>query len=328
MQDALADPATLGAYPDLELSELKRVIANCINVTPEHIVVANGFVPLLEAALRSRKIRRCLLPLPCFSEYRRSLENAGAAVVPYLLAQDHRFAYDPGSILNAVLENDCDAILMANPQNPSGALCQAEQMRLVLEIAARNGVTVLVDEAFIDYCPDQSLSRYALDHPNLTVFRSVTKFFAIPGLRVAYSVCNSPEARAMGHYVAPWPITKLAADGVCAALRDEAYAEASIPANRRCRDWLIRELEHLQVDTYPSNANFLLLRFPSQINVRTLWEGMIVSQRIVLRSCENFDGLAPGHLRMAIRSQSDNERLIMGLKQVLTEGDVILPGPR
>ncbi len=79
---ALAEPATLAAYPDLELTDLKSVLANYTAVHHKNICVANGFVPLLEAALRSLSVSRCLLPVPCFSEYRRTLENANIAVLP------------------------------------------------------------------------------------------------------------------------------------------------------------------------------------------------------------------------------------------------------
>ncbi len=257
--------------------------------------------------------------MPCFSEYRRTLENAGVAVRPHLLTSDHSFAYGLDAILTALLDSGCDAILLANPQNPSGALCDAEQMRRLVDMAARHGITIFLDEAFIDYCPDHSLTCDVVEQPYLIVFRSVTKFFAVPGLRVAYAVCNPALAEKMNRRIAPWPIASLASDAVCAALRDEAYAEESRDANQRRRLWLEHELERLKVATYRSRANFLLLRFAAKVDVALLWEKMIVDQQIVLRSCANFEGLAPGHLRIAVRSEAENERLIQALEQTLVE---------
>ena len=74
----------------------------------------------------------------------------------------------------------------------------------------------------------------------------------------------------------------------------------------------------LQIATYPSSTNFLLLRFPEAVDVSLLWERMIVEEQMVLRSCANFEGLAPGHLRIAVRSEAENERLIRGLERVLS----------
>jgi threonine-phosphate decarboxylase len=318
LQQSLADHASLVTYPDLELNELKSVLVNQADVPLENICVANGFAPLLDAALRSLKIKRCLLPAPCFSEYRRTLENSSVDVFPHLLLQKNSFRYQPDSIVQALQDHSCDAILLANPQNPSGVLFEAEQMYQLIEMAAQHKVTVLLDEAFIDYCPAQSLTQRVCERSSLIVFRSVTKFFAVPGLRVAYSVSSAPIARNLSRVLAPWSISTFASDGVCAALRDEFYPVESRSANDRRRTWLEQELARLNIFTYPSSANFLLLRFPAEVEVRLLWEKMIVEEHVVLRSCENFEGLTPGHLRIAVRSEPENSRLIACLERTLT----------
>jgi threonine-phosphate decarboxylase len=319
IQRALEDSSTLVMYPDLELIELKQAIAEHCHLQQENVAVANGFVPLLTAALRSLTIKRCLLPVPSFSEYRNSLENNSVSVIPYHLSLDQDFPYVPDTILDALLKHSCDAILLANPQNPSGAICDADSMRLLIDMAAQHGITVLLDEAFIDYCPARSLVQCSIEQINVIVFRSVTKFFAIPGLRVAYMVSKASNVYAMNRFIAPWPITGFASDAVCAALRDRAYAEESRLANDRRRSWLEQELARLNIATYPSSANFLLLRFSAEVDVSLLWEKMIVEEQVVLRSCANFEGLAPGHLRIAVRSERENERLIRGLERVLSD---------
>jgi threonine-phosphate decarboxylase len=315
---ALEGSSALAAYPDLDLLELKQTIAGSVGVEPENIAIANGFVPLLEAALRSLKIKKCLLPVPSFSEYRRTLENAGVVVTPYYLSQDKGFEYEIDDLLKALLDHSCDAILLANPQNPSGALCDARRMLRLIEIAAQHSITVLLDEAFIDYCPFASLTRQSVEQANVIVFRSVTKFLAIPGLRVAYAVSRSRHIRAMDRSIPPWPITSFASDAVCAALQDGIYTEESRMANERRRVQLEQQLARLKIATYASSANFLLLRFPAALDVSLLWERMLIEEQIVLRSCTNFEGLAVGHLRTAVRSEPENERLIRGLERVLS----------
>ena len=311
-------PATLAAYPDLDLAELKHTIAKYTGTRPENIAVANGFVPLLEATLRSLKIKKCLLPVPCFGQYHRTLENAGVDVVPYPLSQNRRFDYQIDMIWQALLACSCDAILLANPQNPSGALCKAEEMLRLIEMAMQHNVTVLLDEAFIDYCPLDSLTKHATEQVEVIVFRSITKFFAIPGLRVAYAVSSPSFVEKMNHYVAPWPITTLTSYAVCAALQDEAYAMRSRATNERRRLWLEQKLAQLTIATYPSSANFLLLQFPDTVDVDRLWEKMIIEEQVVLRSCRNFERLAPGHLRIAVRSEDENQRLISSLERVFS----------
>src|SRR5580698_7934815 len=86
LQQAFAAPGILAAYPDIELMDLKQTIADCIKVRPHNVVVANGFVPLLQAALQALNIKGCLLPVPAFSEYRRTLVGANVAVNTYSLS--------------------------------------------------------------------------------------------------------------------------------------------------------------------------------------------------------------------------------------------------
>jgi threonine-phosphate decarboxylase len=317
IQRALANPETLTTYPDLEMTELKQVIAKRSELRSENIVIANGFVPLLDAALHSLDIKRCLLPVPAFNEYRKTLEGARVAVEPHPLASKDNFSYELNSILKALSDRACDAILLANPQNPSGALCRSEQMLRLIEMTAERGITVLLDEAFIDYFPVHSLMRHVIEQSHLIVFRSVTKFFAIPGLRVAYAACHATKAQMLNRSLAPWPVTGFASDAVCAALGDEDYAKESHLENKRRRSWLEQQLHKLEIETYPSEANFLLLRFPAKVDVGLLWERMILEQQIVLRSCANFEGLDAGHLRVAVRSEQENGRLIDSLHHLM-----------
>lgn len=318
IQRSLDDPATLESYPDLELSELRQTISNYIGAAPECFAIANGFAPLLDAAVRSFGIMRCLLPVPSFSEYRRGLENGGVDVIPYALSLDNAFAYEVDPIQQALQNHSCDAILLANPQNPSGVLCDAARMQQLIEVASRCGVTVLLDEAFIDFCPDASLTRLAVERANVVVFRSITKFFAIPGLRVAYAAAEPSTILTMNRYIAPWPIASIASVAACAALNERRYADESRSANEHRRSWLEERLARMQIATYPSSANFLLLRFPADLDVNALWERMIVDEQIVLRRCENFEELTAGHLRIAVRSDAENERLIRSLERVLS----------
>jgi threonine-phosphate decarboxylase len=318
LQQALAEPATLTTYPDIESTELKDVLAETAKVLPENIAISNGFVPLLEAALRSLTITRCLLPVPSFSEYRRNLQNAGVAIIPYPLSQEDSFLYRPDVLVRALLEHGCDAILLANPQNPSGVLCEPEQMRKLINMAAQYGMIVLLDEAFIDYAPASSMTRAAVEYENLFVFRSLTKFWAIPGLRVAYVVGSTSAMQSLNRSIAPWPVTTLASLAVCAAFKDDTYAETTRRENTRRRVWLEQQLAHLKIATYPSSTNFLLLQFAEHLDIHLLWEKMIAQEGMVLRSCANFEALSGAHLRIAVRSDTENERLVSALERVLS----------
>jgi threonine-phosphate decarboxylase len=319
LRQALSDPATLTNYPDLEHTALKQAISRHAAIPEDCISIANGFVPLLHAALHMMKIRRCLLPVPAFSEYRHSLEQAGVAITPYPL-EPSGFCYSPGAMLRtlpAAHDQSYDAILLANPQNPSGILTPRAVMLELVQAAATHGMTVLLDEAFIDYTHAESLVLQACMQSNLIVFRSVTKFFSIPGLRVAYAVSHPEQAREFARSLSPWPVTTLASLAVVAALKDSAYAERSRQGNRLRRGTLQRQLELLGIIVYPSQANFLLLKLPPAENAQRLGERMIREEHIVVRACEDFEALSSHHLRVAVRSEQENAHLVQALQRLL-----------
>jgi threonine-phosphate decarboxylase len=317
LQAALASPAILASYPDLEQAELKSCIAASAGVDASAIAVANGFVPLLEATLRTLSVHRCVLPVPAFGEYRRTLERVGVAVTPYALPPESDFDYDPDRLIAAFETGRHDAILLANPQNPTGALCDRTALLEILQAAARANVHVLLDEAFIDYVSVHSVADQVDHFTTLTVFRSVTKFYAIPGLRVAYAISNPEQTARLNSHLPPWPITTLASVGVCAALRDTAYAEETLAANEDHKGRLVHQLQELGLHTYPSAANFLLFRLPSPLDAQEYWQRLIVEHSIVLRDCSNFETLLSGHLRCAVRTHIENARLVSALRNLL-----------
>jgi threonine-phosphate decarboxylase len=316
---SLEDPGSLGCYPDIELTELKQSLAHYAGVAPDNIVVANGFVPILDAALRALKIRHCLMPVPAFVEYRSALTRAQIKITPHLLSSESNFAFS----MESMLSGDHDAILLANPQNPSGVSCNPQALLELVAAAADKDIAVLLDEAFIDYIASESLSSHVKRLSNLMVFRSVTKFHGIPGLRVAYAVASEELGQRVTSELPPWPVTSLAAHAVIAALRDVAYAERSRFLNQERRAMLQSELNNLEMYSYNSAGNFLLLRLPGGMNSDLLWQHMILDHHVVLRNCHNYEGLGDGYLRVAVRTKLQNDAFVKALGQTLSKCRIV-----
>jgi threonine-phosphate decarboxylase len=314
LRASLDDPSTLTDYPDLQSTDLKAAIAGYAGVATQNITVANGFVPLLEAALRALPISCCLLPVPAFVEYRKTLNRAGVKTILYPLDPESNFAYDP----TAMVARSKDAVLLANPQNPSGVCFGAALMRDLVAQASRKEMYVLLDEAFIDYAPEHSLTTETNESSNLIVFRSVTKFHGIPGLRVAYAVANPALSSRIEDNLAPWPVTTLATRAVSAALSDLQYADRSRDQNIENRTSLRRDLEGLGFSVCPSSANFILFRLPAGIDSDAFWQHMIVKHGVVLRACTNYESLPGGYLRASVRAKEENSRLVEALAESLS----------
>jgi threonine-phosphate decarboxylase len=317
LRAALEDRAVLTAYPDLEERSLREAIAEAVGVGAEQVAVANGFAPMLDAALKAFAARRCLLPVPCFGEYRRGLEAAGVSVVTFALRAEDGFRYEMDALQRQVVEGACDCVLLANPQNPSGAVCGRAEMLEFLTWAAGRGVRVLLDEAFVDYVPGESVTARVVGLSGVVVFRSVTKFYAVPGLRVSYAVGSAGTAAELREWMAPWAITTMAAGAVAAIVGDAAFGERTRAANERRRTGLMTGLRSLGIGIYPGAANFVLMNLADAGSPERVWERMIREHGIVLRSGATFEGLGPGHFRVAVRSDEDNGRLVRALAKVV-----------
>jgi threonine-phosphate decarboxylase len=309
LRAALDNPVIIRNYPDKDEAEPGRYLAAYLGVRPENVAVDNGFVPLLDTAIRILNIRSCVVPVPAFVEYRRTLDRSRVVMIPHNLEADSGFNFSA----NDLSSKPCDAILLANPQNPSGALSSREEMLQIAEKALKRNIFVLLDEAFIDYCPEASLAPEINRFPNLIVFRSVTKFFGMAGLRVAYAAANAELCKQLRASTTPWSVTSLASLAAGIAVRDETYARRAITLNNVRRDQMHMAIENLGIHVYPSVANFLLLRLRDSILRRGLWARLVRNHHIVLRDCANYENLSDGFLRAAVLSESENMLLIEAL---------------
>lgn len=319
LSNALRSPQALRDYPDLESNELREQLGRYAGVPAANIVVSNGIVPLLSATIRGLKIHRCLLPVPAFGQYRRVLECAGSEVLEFQLAPERSFRPDLEEMLACCVRHDCDAVILNNPHNPSGAALDVNALRHLVHSAAQHGIRILLDEAFIDFAPQLSICGDVPGRENLIVFRSVTKFFAMAGVRVAYLVSPVQLVESVARMLDPWSISSLASIAAIAAVQDSDYIAGTVDRNTEERAWLTDAFHAIGLTVFPSHANFLLFQLPPEHRDGGLWKRLIVEHGIVLRNCASFDSLDGTYLRLAVRGRENNQRLVHALSSLLNQ---------
>lgn len=301
------------SYPDTNYTVLKRAIAEYACVDENAICVGNGGMSLLLAAVHALGVRRCLVLVPAFLEYERVLASCGVERIALALREEDGFAIDPQLVLDRLEQTQADLLLLANPHSPSGRLLPRPALEELQQSASALGVHTVIDEAFIDYEPEQTLSRQAASVAKLVVLRSLTKFFAMPGLRVGYAIAHS-ELRVSLEAVLPlWPVDSIAAEAASLALRDIATIEATRESNKKERAWLSDQLCCMGLKVFPAAANYLLFKIGDAVDGLELWRQLIVKHGIVIRSCANFEGLNTRHFRVAVRTRAENQRLVAAL---------------
>lgn len=309
------DPRVVSHYPNPEATELRCLLSGRLGVSGECIAIGAGADSLIHAAVRALRPKRCLIPIPAFSEYERACRAYGCEVVPLPLSPE--WSLDPQRLQVAIAG---DLIVFNNPHNPTGACASRESMLDRIETVRASGCFVLADEAFIDYAPNTAVTSQAATRPGVIAIRSLTKFFGCPGLRVGYAVAAPETARSLAAQLPAWPVTALAMNALAEALRDEDYALETIERNRHARICFSAALTQLGVHVFPSAANFLFLRLPDSFPALKVRDQLIREHAIVVRECDSFAGIERGRfLRMAVRQENENARLIEALASVFGE---------
>jgi threonine-phosphate decarboxylase len=296
-------------YPEIHAESLVAALAAHHHLDARHFLPGNGSTPLFAHFARTLRPRRALVVRPAFSEYQRALELAGSEIDVFDLAPEENFTLDVAQLLRCITP-ETDLLLLANPGNPSGARIEATTL-LTLAHALREQALVAVDEAFIDFCPDASILPAVATQPNLYIFRSMTKFYAIPGLRIGYLAGPVNGIARLQQKTEPWALSTVAIAAAKAALTATAYNEESLRLIPQLREQLAASLRHLGLHVYPSAANYLLVRLEDACADELVTA--LRQEGILVRSCGNFPPLDAHYLRLAIRSAADNQRLIAAL---------------
>lgn len=314
-QAALAALEQSTHYPELDAASLTEALAAHLGLPAANILPGSGSTELLYHAARVLRPRRVLLVTPAFSEYERALNLVGAEIDFFPLSPQDDFRFDAERLLRR-LTPETDVILFANPGNPGGAGIEPKVVEAIVQ-AVREQAVVAVDEAFVDFAPHLSVLDRIMKYGNLYVFRSLTKFYAIPGLRAGFLA--GPE-RGIGLLAAsrpPWPFSTVAQAAAEACLREEAFRRQTLEIIPVLRQQLAEDLRSLGLKVYPSVANYLLARIDSAQKTARELATSLRGRGILIRDCSNFPPLDGRFFRVAVRTAEENGKLLAALREVL-----------
>jgi len=207
------------------------------------------------------------------------------------------------------LKSSLPVVFLCNPNNPTGILTSREDVLKIAHAAQKLRCYLVVDEAFADFCPEHSVIDAAAHNPYLIVLRSMTKFYALAGIRLGYGVFPSPLIRRMQEIREPWTVNTIAQIAGLAALEDGTYRTKTMKMLMREKCFLEKSLHALGIQYLPSAANYYLLKMPHAAAIINA----LAAKGIILRSCANFRGLTKSHVRIAVRSRRENTRFLKEL---------------
>jgi threonine-phosphate decarboxylase len=306
-------------YPDPDCWQIRQVLAQQCRVDPDMILVGNGSTELIHLVPRALAIKSALIIGPTFEEYAHALMDAGSVVQYVHAKREERFRPPLQEVLRrlSAKRSRLDAVFLCNPNNPTGQVMNRSALYELAKVVERLQGWLIVDEAFIDYCQEQSVVSMLREHPHMMVLRSLTKFYAMPGLRIGYVLGASKVVDRLKDRQPPWSVNSLVQDVSCAVLQDDIHARKSRAFMENERSRFVRELRSLSgIRVYPSAANFVLIELPAWTSAGVMTDGL-ASEGLLIRDCSPLPGLTMQMIRVAIRTTKENRRLIAAFSSCL-----------
>lgn len=238
-------------------SELIEALADQNGVSGNHILMGAGSTEILDLVARFAGLKKGHLVIadPSFGYWTGAAEAMGLekTTVPLTTGKET----DLPAMLRAITQ-DTRLVYICNPNNPTGTVCNHDALlNFVREATAKT--LVLVDEAYIDFTTQPSLSRLAAENKNLVVAKTFSKIYGLAGARVGYAIAH-PETLERISTLQTWnngSVGVVSAAAALAALKDQEFVQKTYLLNERTRKYTIEQLEQLKLECIPSSANFI-----------------------------------------------------------------------
>ena len=305
-------------YPDSEAYHLRRSLAEKLGIKAENILVGSGSTELIRLAALAYfdKGDRVLIIEPTYGEYQIACQITGASLVKQRLSAGSAFLLNINETLQLIKRHRPKGIFVCNPNNPTGRYIPRADFEKILD-ACRDSLLVL-DEAYISFVDNAwsslDLALHSLaaskERSNLLVLRSMTKDYAMAGLRLGYGVAKEEIIATLRRICPPWNVNTLAQKAGVIAINEEEYLKRCRTELKEAKNYLVAELSRLGLSPLPSEANFFLV----EVGDAPKFRRELLKRMILVRDCTSF-GL-PQYVRIAPRTLPECQKLIVAIKEM------------
>ncbi|MDZ7320196.1 histidinol-phosphate transaminase [Kosakonia sacchari] len=302
---------TLNRYPECQPKAVIENYAQYAGVKPEQVLVSRGAdegIELLIRAFCEPGKDAILFCPPTYGMYSVSAETLGVEyrTVPALAD----WQLDLQGIADKL--DGVKIIYVCSPNNPTGQIINPQDFRVLLEMT-RGKAIVVADEAYIEFCPQATLAGWLSEYPNLVILRTLSKAFALAGLRCGFTLANEDVIALLLKVIAPYPLSTPVADIAAQALNPQGIVAmrervAQILVERQYLVTALRDIPCVE-QVFDSETNYILVRLTASSAVfKSLWD-----QGIILRD-QNKQPSLSGCLRITIGTRAESQRVIDALR--------------
>jgi histidinol-phosphate aminotransferase len=305
----------LTVYP--EYTEVLSQFAKHFHVSPSELTVTNGTDEAIQLVVNTfvGPGDTVVIPRPTYAMYRFYSQIAGARVIEIDYGSGLRF---PATELIQAAKAGAKAILIANPNNPTGTSATKEKLKAILEASPH--AAVLIDEAYFEFS-GQTVLPWISRYPNLFVSRTFSKAFGLASLRLGCLFSQEDNMEKIRKGQSPYSVNTIAVLCGLEAIRDSAYIKRYVSETLRAREILCGELERLDWKYYPSDANFVLVDFGGDAGAV---QRSLQSRNILVRD-RSYE--IANCLRITLGTVAQTRKLISALRQFRRKSGRTFPSP-
>lgn len=228
-------------YPEIDGETGKKLLSKSLDIDTTEIVLGNGATELIYLFAKAIRPQRVLIVEPTFTEYRRAFEINGSSIYEFITNEKKDFNIEIDDLLKEIDEVQPDVVVICNPNNPTGTLIEKKGIKSILEVLDNMQASLFIDESFIDFVEDRSCKAYISKYP-LFILRSMTKFYAIPGLRLGYGLGHKDLISRLNRVKEPWTLNILALQSLSILIEDEDYKKMTIEWFNKEKEFVFNEL--------------------------------------------------------------------------------------
>lgn len=299
-------------YPDPQQLILKERLAEIKNVNVNQIFLGNGSDEVIDLAFRifcEPNNDKALTFTPTYGMYEVSANINAVELIKVPLNVD--FQIDRNSVQPYFADANLKLIFICSPNNPSGNLIISKDIEFILENF--RGIVIL-DEAYVDFCPEASFAEKLLRYPNLIISQTLSKAWGLAGLRLGIALMNEELVALYNKVKAPYNISSINQQVALETLNKTREFKEKVALILIEKAKLIQELQMIKIvkKIYPSDANFLLVEVE---NANELYSKLI-AQKIIIR---NRNNVVSNCVRITIGTSEENKIVVNALK-ILSNG--------
>jgi len=303
-------------YPDSEATELRQCLSKRLGVAPVNLLVGSGSTELIRLIALTYFRRRdpVLILEPTFGEYEVACQIAGSRTFKQWAKAEEGFSPRVEETVSLIRRHHPAGVFICNPNNPTGQYLFRQELEKILD-ACGDGLLIL-DEAFVAFVDESWSSGDLVSRGNVIIVRSMTKDYALAGLRLGYAVASQEVIDSLRRVCPPWNVNVVAQKAGVIALRDEGYLEQCKKKIGEAKQFLISELHRIGFTSVPSKTNFFLVKVDNGERFRAA----LLRHGILVRDCASF-GL-PEYVRIAPRAMPECQRLIAIIRALKRDGEL------